>query len=233
MNNQEKLREGWRGISRATAGIMICLLFFHALQVWAQTVSLDELVSRTQDRYEKTQDLKAKFMQEIHIKSMNRVEREEGIVYIKNPKRMLWHYTRPKVKKLFITPQGAWLYIPQDRVVYMQSLENMYRSKLAVRFLSGIEKLRDDFHISFSKPDPVDSRGNYLITLIPKESDPGVNTLFLTIDKESYQVTKCSFSDLYGNVNRIQFTEITINSMLSEKLFNFKPPPGTEVFKMP
>ncbi len=64
------------------------------------------------------------------IKAMNKTDREEGILYVKNPKRMLWNYSKPKAKKLIINPKRAWLYIPDDRVVYIQEAENIYKSKL-------------------------------------------------------------------------------------------------------
>ncbi|MGD1153386.1 MAG: outer membrane lipoprotein chaperone LolA [Syntrophales bacterium] len=200
---------------------------------FADILPLNELITKTQERYEKTQDLKAQFIQEVTIKSMNKIEREEGVVYVKNPRRMLWVYSKPKAKKLIINPKKAWLYIPEDRAAYVQDTENIYRSKLAVKFLSGIGKLSEDFHVGFSKPDTVDRNGDYLLTLVPKVSDTGVDKLYLTIDKEDFQIIQCSFTDLYGNITRIRLADIRINNNLDDKLFNFKPPSGVEVFNMP
>ena len=212
---------------------MICLLFFALRTSFADILPLNELIAKTQERYEKTQDLKAQFIQEVTIKSMNKIEREEGVVYVKNPRRMLWVYSKPKAKKLIINPKKAWLYIPEDRAAYVQDTENIYRSKLAVKFLSGIGKLSEDFHVGFSKPDTVDRNGDYLLTLVPKVSDTGVDKLHLTIDKEDFQIIQCSFTDLYGNMTRIRLADIRINNNLDDKIFSFKPPSGVEVFNMP
>ncbi|MGO9137498.1 MAG: outer membrane lipoprotein chaperone LolA [Syntrophales bacterium] len=208
-------------------------LFFAFGTSFAGTLPLDELIAKAQERYEKTQDLKAQFIQEVTIKSVNKTEREEGIVYVKNPRRMLWVYSKPKAKKLIINPKKAWLYIPEDHAAYVQDTENIYKSKLAVKFLSGIGKLSEDFDVGFSKPDNVDKNGNYLLTLVPKASDTGVGKLHITIDKENFQVIQCSFVDLYGNLTRISLADIRINNNLDDKLFNFKPPSGVEVFNMP
>ena len=213
--------------------ILICLLFFALRTSFADILPLNELIARTQERYKKTQDIKAQFIQEVTIKSVNKTEREEGVVYVKNPRRMLWVYSKPKAKKLIINPKKAWLYIPEDRAAYVQDTENIYRSKLAVKFLSGIGKLSEDFHVGFSKPDTVDRNGDYLLTLVPKVSDTGVDKLYITIDKENFQIIQCSFADLYGNVTRIRLADIRINNNLDDKLFNFKPPSGVEVFNMP
>jgi outer membrane lipoprotein carrier protein len=209
------------------------LLFFASGISFGEPVPLDELIAKAQERYEKTQDIKAQFIQEVTIKSVNKTEREEGVVYVKNPRRMLWVYSKPKEKKLIINPKKAWLYIPEDRAAYVQDTENIYKSRLAVKFLSGIGKLSEDFHVGFSKPDNVDRNGNYLLTLIPKVSDTGVDKFYITIDKENFQIIQCSFADLYGNVTRIKLSDIRINNNLDDKLFSFKPPTGVEVFNMP
>jgi outer membrane lipoprotein carrier protein len=200
---------------------------------FGDTLPLDGLIAKAQERYEKTQDLKAQFIQEVTIKSVNKTEREEGVVYVKNPRRMLWVYSKPKAKKLIINPKNAWLYIPEDHAAYVQDTENIYKSKLAVKFLSGIGKLSEDFHVGFSKPDNVDRNGNYLLTLVPKASDTGVGKLYVTIDKENFQIMQCSFTDLYGNYTRIRLSDIRVNNNLEDKLFSFKPPSGVEVFNMP
>jgi outer membrane lipoprotein carrier protein len=219
--------------SLKAAIILNFLLFFASGTSFGDTLPINELIAKAQERYEKTQDIKAQFIQEVTIKSVNKTEREEGIVYVKNPRRMLWVYSKPKAKKLIINAKKAWLYIPEDHAAYVQDTENIYKSKLAVKFLSGIGKLSEDFHVGFSKPDSVDRNGNYLLTLLPKVSDTGVDKLYITIDKENFQIIQCSFSDLYGNLTRIRLSDIRINNNLDDKLFSFKPPSGVDVFNMP
>jgi len=216
-----------------TAGILICLLFFPVPAARAELLSLREVVAKVQERYEKTADLKARFVQDVTIKALKKSEREEGVIYIKNPKRMLWHYLKPKVKKLIINPEKAWLYVPEDRIVYVQNAEEVLKSKLTVKFLSGIGKLDEDFNVSFSGEGPVDAKGHYLVTLTPKESGFGVDRLYLTIDKDTFLMIQCRFSDMYGNVTRIRFTDIKTNTNLSDRLFAFRPPQGVEVYNLP
>lgn len=215
-----------------TAGVLMCLLFSPVSAVQAEPLSLGEVTAKIQESYDKTKDLKARFVQEITIKALKKSEKEEGIIYIKNPKRMLWHYLKPKVKKLIINPEKAWLYVPEDKIVYVQSAEDVLKSKLIVKLLSGTGKLNEDFNISFSGGGSIDEKGNYLVTLIPKESGFGVERLFLTIDKDTFLIIQCSFSDMYGNINRIRFSDIKTNTNLSDQMFAFRPPKGVDVYKM-
>jgi len=234
MKKHKKFASGIYPISLIiTAGILICLLFFPVPAVRAELLSLGEVTAKIQERYDKTVDLKARFVQEITIKSLKKSEKEEGMIYIKNPKRMLWHYLKPKVKKLIINPEKAWLYVPEDKIVYVQSTGDVLKSRVIVKLLSGTGKLNEDFNINFSGGGSVDERGNYLVTLIPKESGFGVDRLFLTIDKDTFLIMQCSFSDMYGNINRIRFSDIKTNTNLSDHLFAFRPPKGVEVYNLP
>jgi len=198
----------------------------------AEMPPLEQLIAKMQETYDTTQDLTAKFVQELTLASMKKTEREEGTVYFKNPGRMHWEYTRPKSKKLVVNPQKAWLYVPDDRVVYVHDAKAMYRSKLILRFLSGIGRLREDFKIGYASPEATDKEGHYLLLLIPKQNDLGTDRLHLTVDHDSFQIVQCLFSDAYGNLTRIRFRDIRINHQLPESLFHFKPPRGVEIFNV-
>jgi len=207
------------------------IIYFQGEGAAAEPLPLEQLTIKMQEVYDQTKDLKARFIQELTIQSIKKTDREEGTVYFKHPKRMYWEYTRPKSKKLVINPQKAWLYIPDDRVVYIQDTEAMYKSKLIVRFLSGFGKLREDFQITYAQ-DSMDKEGNHQLVLIPKQTGLGVDRLNLTVDRSSFQIVQCSFTDAYGNLTRIRFQNIRINNQLPESLFYFKPPQGVEIFNI-
>lgn len=196
---------------------------------FAEVLSIDELTTKTQDVYEKTKDLKAHFVQEVTIKSMQKTEREEGIVWIKNPKRMYWDYTNPKEKKLIINPTKAWLYVAEDRIVYLQNSDDIFRSRLAVRFLSGVGKLSEDFSVHFSKNGRLDEKGNYLLTLTAKERGAEIDLIHLTIDEKTFHIIRFSFADKYGNTTRLSFRDIKTNTGVSDSFFVFRPPSDVEI----
>ncbi len=192
------------------------------------------MIAKIQDRYERTTDLKARFVQEATLKSARKTQREEGTVYFKKPKKMLWDYTRPESKKLVINPQTAWLYVPEDKMVYVQDSKNVFSSGQAIRFLAGIGRLSEEFNIKYAQPKQ-DSSGNYLLEMVPKggpESAGGVRKLLATVDKDSYLIVKCSFNDSLGNLTVITFQDIKTNLGLPDSMFTFKPPAGTEVQKV-
>lgn len=218
-----------------TGGLLFlfALLLSPAPAVGADPLSLEQLTARTQQLYEKTVDLKASFVQEVTIKSMKKTEREEGVVTFKNPRMMYWDYLKPKAKKLVINAAKAWLYIPEDRMVYVQNAEDVYRSRMAVKFLSGIGKLAEDFQIRFTKDNPLDAEGNYHLTLTSKEAGSGIDKLYLIVDGKTFQIIQCRFSDGFGNTTRLRFSDIRINTGVSDKIFTFTAPAGVEEVSMP
>jgi len=219
---------------KAGAGLLALLLVLLPVPIVpAQPLSLEQLTAKTQEMYEKTADLKASFVQEVTIKSMKKTEREEGTVYFKNPRMMLWDYTKPMSKKLVINSQKAWLYVPEDRMVYVQNADDVYRSRMAVKFLSGIGKLSEDFQIRFSKETPVDGQGNYHLVLTAKEPGSGVDRLYITVDGKIFQILQCRFNDSFGNTTRLRFSDFSLNTGITEKFFTFKAPEGVEVVQMP
>jgi len=63
------------------------------------------------------------------------------------------------MKKLIINPSKAWLYMPDDNIVYIQDAKKALSSKMTIRFLTGIGKLKDDFEIAFSRQRLREYRG--------------------------------------------------------------------------
>jgi len=194
---------------------------------------IGETVNRLQQIYERTQDFQASFIQETTVKSIRKTDVEEGIVYFKNPKQMLWDYKKPKTKKLIINARKSWLYLPQDKTDYTQESDKIFESEALIKFLSGLGKLSDDFTIQYATPQSTDKNGNYLLQLYPREKGASYQYLQMTIARNDFHILQVSFDDVMGNSTVLRFSGIKMNSGLSSKLFQFQPPPGVSIFKMP
>jgi outer membrane lipoprotein carrier protein len=194
---------------------------------------IDETVGRLQKVYDETRDFQAGFVQETTVKSIRKTDVEEGVVYFKNPRQMLWDYHKPKAKKLIINERNAWLYLPQDKAVYTRQSALLFRSEALIKFLSGLGSLGDDFTIRYAEPDAIDKNGNYLLRLYPREKGASYQFLQMTLDKNDFHILQVSFDDVMDNATVLKFTGIKINRGLSSKMFQFEVPPGVSVFEMP
>lgn len=218
---------------RMAASVLLLLTaFFTAVPSLSQAeeVTLEALVLKIQETYERTDDFKSAFTQETTIKSLSKTERESGFVYFKKPRKMRWVYSKPKSKELVIGPRNSWLYIPEDRMAYLQDSETLLKSKVTVKFMSGIGKLAEDFDIRYAEPGK--KEGPYRLELKPKAYVEGVEKLFLTVDREKYQITSVLLTDVYGNVTKTTFSKTEFNRNLPDSLFTFKPPAGVDVIDL-
>jgi outer membrane lipoprotein carrier protein len=220
-----------------TTGMGLCLILsLLSIPDYVFSEELPAVVDITQNiqsSYEKAKDLKADFIQEATIKSIKKTQREEGWVFFKNPKNMLWDYTKPKGKKLVINSQKSWLYLAGEKVVYTQKSENIFQSKTLISFFSGSGKLKDDFIIKYAEPKALDKNGNYLLVLIPREKTAACNLVKLSVDKNNFNILQVSFDDVMGNSTTLKFSNISLNTGLTQKMFQFKPPAGVQIFEMP
>jgi len=194
---------------------------------------IEEVVAHLQKTYEKTKDFKASFLQETFVQSIKKTDIEEGTVFLKNPKNMLWSYSKPKAKKLIVNNSKAWLYLPREKVVYTQEADAIFKSKTLIKFLSGLGKLKNDFSIKYAEPQMLDTQGNYQLVLTPLENNPSLNPFSITVDKNIYLIVRVNFEDTMGNSTTLKFSNISVNTGLTDKMFQFHPPEGISIFKMP
>lgn len=220
-------------INKHFSWIFAFLLLLSSASAHAQDPVLTQVIKNVQERYEQTNDLEASFIQEATIKSVNQTVTETGVVYFKKPQRMLWDYHTPSQKKLVINPEKAWLYVPEDNLVYVQDAQKILSSKMTVRFMMGVGKLQDDFQISFAGPNKIDANGYYDLCLLPRSKELGIEKLFMKVHKDTFFIMNFSFADMYGNTTKLTFSDMKTNMNLSDSIFTFTPPPGVNLYHVP
>lgn len=212
---------------------ILLLYLFSASALAEELPPIDNVVARVQKLYDNTQTLSAGFVQETTVTSVRKTDTEKGKVYFKSPRRMLWDYSSPTSKKLVITAEIAWLYLPDEKVAYRQNSERLFQSAALIKFLSGIGKLTEDFSISFASPTPTDAEGNFILKLEPKETGAAYQFLQLTVHRKTFHIVRVSFEDVLGNTTVLKFYDVRLNAKISKTLFEFKPPADVSIFEMP
>ena len=190
-----------------------------------------EVLNEIQNRYEKTSDFEASFIQEYIGKTMKQANRGEGKVYFKKRGMMRWDYTVPN-QKLLSDGHTLWYYQPEEKQVLVSDISKYLKEKTPLAFLAGEGNLSRDFDLLNLNESPSQKEDNYVIELVPKERFATLSKLILTVDKKNYTVLQTDVLDGLGNVTRTRFIDIKINVGLSNSFFHFAIPPGTEVIKM-
>jgi len=189
------------------------------------------VLNEIQNRYEKTNDFEANFIQEYIGKVMRQPNKGEGKVYFKKKGMMRWDYTVP-TQKLISDGHTLWYYQPEEKQVLVSDVSRVLKEKTPLAFLAGEGNLGRDFKLLNLNESVSQKEDNYVVELVPKEPLATLSKLILTVDKKSYTVLQADVFDGLGNVTRTRFIEIKTNVGLSNSFFHFTIPPGTEIIKM-
>jgi len=188
--------------------------------------SLDDVVRGLEGAYGKMNDLKAEFSQTAFNKSLNQSIPAQGTVYLKKGGKLRWEYSDPTPQEIVSDGKTLWVYTPTLSQVNVGPAPEAL-SGPAGSFLSGLGKLREHFNVRFLNPaEPKDKDGNVALDLTPKQPLPTMTRLILTVDPKTWEARRAVIYDQFENTVTMQFSKITVNTGLADKLFTFVAPKG-------
>jgi len=211
--------------------LLTCFTFFLFCMAFHSItfgISDQAILAEIQNRYENTNALEAKFIQEYIGKVMRQPQKGEGKVYFKKKGMMRWDYQVPN-QKFISDGQTLWYYQPEENQVFISNAEKMIKE---FGFLAGEGDLRRDFKFLNMNESSSQKEDLFIFELAPRESHPAVSKLSLSVDKKTYYILQVDVIDGLGNVTRTRFTDIKTNIELPHSFFQFKVPSGVEVIKM-
>ena len=198
-----------------------------------QAIAHDELLARVQPRYDRTTHLRARFQQETRLPGFEQVQTGEGEVYILKPGMMRWQYAKPERQVIIANGETLWIYLPQDRQVIRDRVNQSLGTRTPALFLAGQARLADVFSV-LKTSTQVPSEGDVLrLELLPKAGAIPHGQVELGIDPSSYLVKRVRLVDLQGNTTTMWFTDIDTEAAVDASLFQFQVPPGVEVIAPP
>ena len=147
--------------------------------------------------------LQASFIQRI-VNDQNQSIVYKGTLYIKQPNLILWHYTSPIEKSIYINRFNVTVYEPElyQAIIFDQKKE-----------LDPIQIFKESKKIS------------------EKKRLSEYNDREITIIHDKDKVEKISFKDKVDNSVSIEFIEYKKNITLDDDLFVFKPGEGTDIIR--
>lgn len=190
----------------------------------------ETVLMEIQKRYENTRDLEASFVQEYVGKAVRIPQKGEGRVYFKKKGMMRWDYRVPN-QTLICNGQTLWYYQPEEKQVFVSDVSRALKERTPLAFLAGEGNLSRDFNLGNFNESVSPAEETYVLELIPKEPTQVLSKLVLTVEKKTFYVVQTDVIDGLGNVTRTRFTNIRTNVSLSNSIFQFTIPPGTEILK--
>lgn len=147
-----------------------------------------------------------------------------GTFYLERPGKFRWNYTQPFHQEIVAMTGKVWFYDADLEQVTVKRLNQAIGSTPAL-LLSGDVPLETNFRIE----DQGTEEGMSWIRLSPKSEDSGFK--YVLIGLVGGSLGGMELGDNFGQVTRIYFSKVRTGLRLSPTLFQFKPPPGVDVFE--
>ena len=196
---------------------------------------VDDVVSRVDDRYAKTQDLQGEFTQETIIEGFETGFKSTGRFYLKKPGLLRWDYLEPSKENIYVDGDEVMMYVPEHQQVVKGTLTQIAASKGPLALLLGVGKLAKQFTVMES-PEASSDPQIPSLTLFPKpdgDTVPTIKKILLQLFPDSYLIQAITIFETSGNISRVHFDHIQVNQGLATNLLKFTLPPDVVVVDFP
>lgn len=181
-------------------------------------------VQRLRNFLAKANTLQAEFSQVVIDEAGSPRQRTSGVFYLQRPGKFRWDYKKPYSQEIVSNGGKVWFYDVDLEQVTAKRLDNAIGSTPAL-LLSGEVALEKNFKIENQGMD----EGLFWIKLVPKAEDSGFKYVLIGLDGDT--LAGMELSDNFGQLTRIYFTGVKTGLKLDRSLFEFRPPPGVDVFE--
>ncbi len=183
----------------------------------------NKTVRTVEQHYRSVKDLTASVVQKNFLKSLNKTQTFEGKLWIKKPGKLRLEYTNGQL--IVVDGKKALFYSKKSEQVIKKSFTDFEEMNIPVAFLLGAGQISDSFEVLSA---PGDRTGR--LELAPRKAGAAMKKLSIAADT-SGRITKLTIYDRSGNITDIVFSDVREDAGVSDSLFQFVPPKGTEVIE--
>lgn len=226
--------------------LMVALSLFALAAGSAFGADLNQVVRALEEGYGTLNDVQASFSQRSTIASIKKEQKGGGELFIKKGSgsnaMFRFNYDKPK-QQIVSNGKKVWYYLPENKQVMVMAVPQMFEGGkgVALNYLTGMGHVSRDFTAKFAA-EPKDKKGNYVIDLTPKQKNPAMAKLQLTISGDAveryvaqrrpstpFPIVSSVVVDHTGNTTKIDYSNVKTNKGISSDRFEFKVPAGVEV----
>ena len=196
----------------------------------ASVPGLDELVRQFESSYHDVRTLQAGFTQEYAAWGRTRVE--SGEVYLSRGGKMRWDYQKPEPKLFLSDGHDVVLFVPAEKQLTRTPLKASDDVRVPLELLVSHPNLRHAFSRIELAAEPAGTvPGDRVLRAYPKHGQEQDYRDVLVEITPTFDVRRLVIT--YPDDTSMQFTfdRISRNARLNPSLFEFSPPPGTEVIQ--
>ncbi len=182
--------------------------------------NIEEVLNRIQIFYEKTETIRASFIQETYFPS-GKIETRKGKVWMKKPGLFRWEYNEPEKFIIISDGRNIYVYYPEENQAFIYPSGKAVSSQLALGFMSGRGDIRKDLKLESFKT----LSGNlWQLNFLTSSSDTQIEKISLLVNLSNGEVKEILLHYLSGERVKITFENLEYNVQFSNKIFKFDPP---------
>jgi outer membrane lipoprotein carrier protein len=217
------------------SGIRNCFLAAACCLILNAAFALDlaDVVSGLQHQYSSVETVSGSFQQTYHAPGIDQVQ--SGVFWLKRPALMRWEYRTPEgqLDQLFVADgREASLYVPEDRQVTKQPLSAADLHNTPLEFLIGAGDINKNFVSSWETKIKPKTERAVLIRLTPRTEEPAYQYLILELDPTTFDIRRIVICEHANNTMEFLLSNVTTNTKIDNKQFQFKPPKGVEIIRL-
>ena len=167
--------------------------------------------------------LEAKFFQTLINENGDKLEKTEGILYLKTPGSFFWHYQKPYAQKIISNGNKLWIFDEDLEQVTIKNIDNKIEQTPAGIIL-GNQSIKEHFvQVNMGIIDSYD-----WIELTPKDLDAQYKSIKIGFNNDNLGMM--IIVDNLEQITRIDFADAKKNIKLSSEIFNFIVPENIDIF---
>lgn len=190
------------------------------------------VLARAERAYDQIRSLEADFSQAVTVPLLESTQHSRGKLYIRRPDRFLMKFSQPEGDIVVADGSYFWMYYPSadaKQVMRASIGDGSRQVDLQKEFLSDPTAR---YHAVLDGVEPVAGRPADVVALTPK-GPSGYRRVRIWVDRGDALVRRFEIVEENESVRLLELTALKPNGTLSDQLFHFTPPPGTQVFTQP
>ncbi|MCW8853585.1 MAG: outer membrane lipoprotein chaperone LolA [Gammaproteobacteria bacterium] len=171
---------------------------------------------------QQTTTMQSRFEQRLFDHANILLQESTGDFRLKRPGRFLWDYKTPYAQQIVSNGKKIWIYDSELEQVTVKDYNQLLAGVPVILF-----DQKSDLDVDFKVEDQGFKNKFYWIRLVPIKKEGDYKEIQVAMAGKKIQ--RMIFVDGFDQTTVISFKNIEINSPISDSLFNFEPPQGTDV----
>lgn len=173
-------------------------------------------------RYQKVKTMRAYFEQNIVHKESGIEEQRTGELFFKKPFLVRWVSNQPFEELIVVDKNHLWQYFPEEELILKFNAADVDDQSEFLSVLAGRAPLAEKFKIVPQQ----EVEGVFSLKLLPISPSMNLVEAVVWVDMESGLILRLSYTDFYGNINDISFTNQALDVAIPDDTFKMGNFPG-------